>query len=171
MIQDWLASIGQADILELNLADNRLIAHLNELDASDLDLLDAAPKFHVAHSPRSHRYFGHSPFALEQLCDRGFNICLGTDSLASNEDLSLFAEMRELLRQKPGVSPRKALEMATVNGAAALGQRDQLGCIRAGAFADLIALPISSGDVFENIVAFSGEVPWMMVNGAVIAAN
>jgi imidazolonepropionase-like amidohydrolase len=64
--------------------------------------------------------------------------------------------------------PREALEMATVNGAAALGQRDQLGCIRAGAFADLIALPISTADIFENIVDFSGDIPWMMVNGVVV---
>ena len=150
------------------LDEHWIIAHLNELHASDLDLLATTPKFHIAHSPRSHRYFGHSRFAFEQLRDRGFNICLGTDSLASNMDLSLFAEMREFLRKNSAVSPREALEMATVNGAAALGQRDRLGCLRAGAFADLIALPITTGDVFANIVAFSGEVPWMMVNGVVI---
>jgi len=151
------------------LDEHWIVAHLNELEAGDLDLLAKTPKFHIAHSPRSHRYFGHSPFAFDLLRGRGFNVCLGTDSLASNTDLSLFAEMREFLRKNPPVSPRVALEMATLNGAAALGQRNWLGCIRAGAFADLIALPIRTGDIFENIVAFSGDVPWMMVNGAVIA--
>lgn len=137
-----------------------IVAHLNELDAGDLELLAKAPKFHIAHCPRSHAYFGHSPFALEKLRDLGFNVCLGTDSLASNDDLSLFAEMRELLRQHPGVAPRAALEMATINGAAALGKPEQLGCICAGAFADLIAMPIPhTSDVYENIVAFDGEVP------------
>ncbi len=154
-----------------SLGERWIIAHLNELDVSDLDLLATTPKFHIAHSARSHRYFGHSPFALERLRNLGFNVCLGTDSLASNTDLSLFAEMRELLVRNPSVSPREALEMATINGASALGQRDQLGCIRAGAFADLIALPIATGNIFESITAFSGEVPWMMVNGGVIAAS
>ena len=153
-----------------NLDEHWIIAHLNEFDAGDFELLEKTPKFHIAHSPRSHGYFGHSPFAFEQLRGLGFNVCLGTDSLASNTDLSLFAEMREFLLKNGGSSPREALEMATTNGAAALGQRDRLGCIRPGAFADLIALPSSTGDIFENIVAFSGDMPWMMVNGDVIAS-
>ena len=153
------------------LDEHWIVAHLNELDAGDLDVLTTTPKFHIAHSPRSHRYFGHSPFAFELLRDRGFNICLGTDSLASNTDLSLFAEMREFLARNSAVSPREALEMATLNGADALDQRDRLGCLRAGAFADLIALPISTSDVFENIVEFSGDVPWMMGNGVVITPS
>lgn len=146
-----------------------IVAHLNELDIADFDLLATTPKFHIAHSPRSHRYFGHAPFPFERLRELGFNVCLGTDSLASNSDLSLFAEMREFLGKNPAVSPRTALEMTTTNGAAALGQRDRLGCIRAGAFADLIAVPIPDGDVFENIAAFSGDVPWMMVDGKVVS--
>src|SRR5437660_1130980 len=71
-----------------------LIAHLNELAESDFDLLlRAKPNFHIIHCPRSHEYFGHSSFQFEKLCQLGFNICLGTDSLASNDGLNLFAEM------------------------------------------------------------------------------
>jgi cytosine/adenosine deaminase-related metal-dependent hydrolase len=145
-----------------------IIAHLNEIDAGDFDLLSAAPKFHIAHCPRSHTFLGHTPFALERLRALGFNICLGTDSLASNSSLSLFAEMRELLRKEPWLSPREALEMATINGAAAIGQRNSLGCIRAGAQADLIALPLRrSNDVFESIVSYDGAVSWMMIDGKI----
>lgn len=141
-----------------------IVAHLNELDAGDFDLLRAAPKFHIVHCPRSHTFLGHAPFPLARLRTLGFNICLGTDSLASNSSLSLFAEMRELLRKEPGLSPRQALEMATINGAAAIGHRNQLGCIRAGAHADLIALPLRpSTDVFESIVGYDGAISWMMV--------
>jgi aminodeoxyfutalosine deaminase len=150
------------------IGDRWIIAHLNELDAGDFDLLRAAPKFHIAHCPRSHRFFQHAPFALQRLRALGFNICLGTDSLASNSDLSLFAEMRELLQKNPWVSPKVTVEMATTNGAAALGQCDAIGCLTPGAYADMIALPVSPiGDIYENIVAFSGSVPWSMVNGAI----
>jgi cytosine/adenosine deaminase-related metal-dependent hydrolase len=146
-----------------------IVAHLNELDTGDFDLLGATPKFHIAHCPRSQTFLDHAPFALGRLRALGFNICLGTDSLASNSSLSLFAEMRELLRKEPGSSPREVLEMATVNGAAAIGLRNSLGCIRAGAFADLIALPLRPAtDVFESIVAFEGAVPWMMVDGKIV---
>lgn len=146
-----------------------IIAHLNELDAGDFELLQSAPKFHIVHCPRSHTFFGHAPFALQRLSDLGFNVCLGTDSLASNSDLSLFAEMRELLRKEPAFAPRDAVEMATIRGAAAIGQHNLLGVIRPGACADLIALPDGAvSAVFENIVTFEGPVPWMMLNGAVI---
>lgn len=147
------------------MTDRWIIAHLNELSDGDVELLAGAHKFHIAHCPRSHEFFGHTPFALERLRALGFNICLGTDSLASNADLSLFAEMRELLRNHPGVSPLEALQMATLNGAAALNQRNSLGCLRAGAFADLIALPASSGDIFDQIVGFERPVPWAMIGG------
>jgi imidazolonepropionase-like amidohydrolase len=58
--------------------------------------------------------------------------------------------------------------MATINGAAAIGQRNALGCIRAGAQADLIALPLwRSADVFESIVCYDEAISWMMVDGKI----
>jgi aminodeoxyfutalosine deaminase len=143
-----------------------IIAHLNELDAGDFQLLAVAPKFHIAHCPRSHTFLGHTRFALERLRALGFNIALGTDSLASNSSLSLFAEMRELSRKEPRISPREIVEMATLNGAQAMGQSNRLGCLVKGATADLIALPIkTAADVYQDIVAFNGTVAWMMVDG------
>jgi cytosine/adenosine deaminase-related metal-dependent hydrolase len=146
-----------------------IVAHLNELDAADFDLLANAPKFPIVHCPRSHTFLRHQPFALDRLRALGFNICLGTDSLASNSDLSLFSEMRELIRKHPQMTAREVLEMATINGARALDQDGLLGVIRSGAAADLIALPDTpAGDAFEKIVAFEGNIPWMMVNGRIV---
>jgi aminodeoxyfutalosine deaminase len=147
--------------------DDWLVAHLNELTESDFELLEKVKtKFHVVHSPRSHDYFGHSPFQSERLRRLGFNICLGTDSLASNESLSLFAEMRPFQRREPEISPEKIFEMVTVNPASALRQQNTLGRIRPGFRADLIAIPCrESRDLFGEIVAFDGEVDWIMVNG------
>jgi len=144
-----------------------IVAHLNELAESDFELLEAfRGKFHVVHSPRSHDYFAPSAFAFKRLRDLGFNICLGTDSLASNENLSLFAEMRAFRRSEPAVSPKEALEMVTVNGGQALGRPQILGRIRANYFADLIAIPCGGiTDVFEEILAFAQPVHWIMVNG------
>jgi aminodeoxyfutalosine deaminase len=144
-----------------------LIAHLNELAESDFDLLaESTTRFHIAHCPRSHRYFDHSPFQLERLREFGFNICLGTDSLASNDDLSLFAEMREMRLEYPALSFREALEMVTINPARALDRQSQLGRIKPGFLADMIALPLEGGrDFFEEIVAFDKAVPWTMVDG------
>jgi cytosine/adenosine deaminase-related metal-dependent hydrolase len=144
-----------------------LVAHLNELTESDFELLEKVKtKFHVVHSPRSHDYFGHTPFQSERLRRLGLNICLGTDSLASNESLSLFSEMRAFQRSEPEMSPEKIFEMVTVNPASALRQQNALGRIRPGFRADLIAIPCREGrGLFGEIVAFEGKVDWIMVNG------
>src|SRR6266496_93159 len=144
-----------------------IVAHLNELTESDFDLLGRSTrKFHVVHSPRSHGYFAHSRFPFKELRALRFNICLGTDSLASNQSLSLFAEMRQFQRSEPGTSPDKLFEMVTINAARALHQENALGRIRPAFQADLITIPrSSSANLFEEIVAFDGPIGWMMVDG------
>ena len=144
-----------------------IVAHLNELTESDFELLERSnSKFHVVHCPRSHNYFGHSPFAFDRLRSLGFNICLGTDSLASNESLSLFAEMRAFQKNFPRISPEEIFRMVTVNPARALRYENALGQIRPGFGADLIAVPCpGSTDIFEQIIACDAPVSWSMVNG------
>jgi aminodeoxyfutalosine deaminase len=146
-----------------------IVAHVNELTERDFQLLEKmTTKFHVVHSPRSHQYFGHSPFPFKRLHRLGLNVSLGTDSLASNETLNLFAEMRAFQRSEPERSPDKIFEMVTVNPAAALRQQAVLGRIRPEFRADLIAVPCSEDrNLFEEIVAFDGESNWIMVNGKV----
>jgi len=165
---------GNETLLELFLGalGNRpipqwIVAHLNELTERDFELLERSKRqFHVVHSPRSHAYFKHSRFPFERLHSLGFNICLGTDSLASNESLSLFAEMRAFQRSEPGISPDEILKMVTVNPAMALHQENTLGRIQPGFCADLIAIQCSERDnLFEHIVQFDGSIDWIMVNG------
>jgi len=146
-----------------------LLVHLNELAESDFDLLATSTvKSDVVHCPRSHAYFGHEPFQFQKLRELGFNICLGTDSLASNDDLSLFAEIRAFQKELPDVVPEEILKMVTVNSARALRQENALGKIRPGFFADLIAIPTArSTSVFEEIVAFDQPVSWSMLGGKI----
>jgi cytosine/adenosine deaminase-related metal-dependent hydrolase len=152
---------------------------LNELVKGDFDLVRRSkPNFHIIHCPRSHKYFGHSPFEFETLREFGFNVCLGTDSLASNADLSLFGELRAFQKEFPNVSPEEVLKMVTVNGARALRQETVLGKIRSGFLADLVAVPCArhgesvlgrtgSTLAFEEIVAFDRAVSWLMIDGQV----
>jgi cytosine/adenosine deaminase-related metal-dependent hydrolase len=121
----------------------------------------------VVHCPRSRAFFGHKGFPLEALREAGVNLCLGTDSLASNEGLNLFDEMAELNRSHPGLGCRDILAMATVNGAKALG-RDDLGRLRPGARADFIALHMRHHpeyDLYEEIVSEEHEVLMVAVGG------
>lgn len=182
-LYDFLGSIGRpmddcgahtplSSLLQSQVLDERwILAHLNELTEGDFDLLARAARFQIVHCPRSHTFFGHTPFELRRLRTLGFNICLGTDSLASNSSLNLFSEMRELLLKEPWVSPREVLAMITVNAARAMGQADALGRISPSFRADLIAIPSAETgrSVFDTIVAFEGTVPWMMVDGEILS--
>jgi cytosine/adenosine deaminase-related metal-dependent hydrolase len=146
-----------------------IVAHMNELDDSDFALLEKRP-VHVVHCPASHRYFKHQEFPMDRLRSMGINISLGTDSLASNDTLSLFDEMRHVRDNHPSVSPLETLEMATMNPARALRRPRDLGCIFPKARADLIALPIAPDgeSVIEEIIDFKRRVDWMMVNGQML---
>ncbi len=176
---EFLRSIGRptgdcggatplAVFLATGVFDERwIVAHLNELTVDDLQLLGTGPKFHVVHCPRSHAYFRHSPFKMHELRALGFNICVGTDSLASNSDLSLFAELRQLRRDNASLRAVDLLEMVTINPARALNEEDSLGCLAPGFHADLIAIPVTTtpGELLDAVIDFEGAVPWTMVAG------
>ncbi|HZC59272.1 MAG TPA: amidohydrolase family protein [Chthoniobacterales bacterium] len=161
-----------------HLIENRLInpdyivAHLNELDGDDLELLGKAVwrNLHIVHCPKSHRFLDHKRFPLEALKERGLNISLGTDSLASNDSLNMFSEMRMAKKTYPSLTSLDVLEMATTRPARALKQESALGKIAAGFLADSIGIPFEGhmNDVFDAIIQNRGTIKWMMVNGKVL---
>ena len=144
-----------------------LLVHMNELSDEDVAWLNKwTTKHPIIHCPRSHGYFGHAPFQFQRLRELGFNICLGTDSLASNCDLSLFAEMRAFEKEFRQVSAEQVLQMVTTNPARALRQENALGKIRAGFLADLIAVPVrGSTSIFEQVISFDQKLEWVRLGG------
>ncbi len=145
-----------------------LAAHANCLTADDVRLL-AETGTSVVHCPKTHRYFQRPPAPVPALLAAGVNVCLGTDSLASNDTLDMFAEMRELSRVFPALSPSQLVAMATTNAAIALNQSARLGKIAAGAVADLIAVPMTGHANPATAIVF-GEKPvtFMLINGKVV---
>ena len=134
----------------------------------------AKNKTHVVHCPRSHAYFKHPPFQRQRLANAGVNLCLGTDSLATTNkngqqkpELDLFAEMRALAEKEPSVSAQEILQMATVNGARALGLAGKIGELAAGALADVIAIPFAgkATKIYESVLQQTGNVKSSMIEG------
>jgi aminodeoxyfutalosine deaminase len=166
-------SVRAGQAVSFGKTDGWIVAHLNEPSGGDFDLLrEIRDKFSIAHCPRSHAYFGHVPFQFERLQRLGFNVCLGTDSLASNDDLSLFAEMRAFQKEFPKVPPERILKMVTVNPARALRRENELGKIERGSLADMIALPFTTSEnVHQTILNFVGKVPWFMLHGKTVATH
>lgn len=149
-----------------------LFAHCNHADAEDIGILSATVTS-VVHCPRSRAFFGHGGFPYRAYADAGVNLCLGTDSLASNEGLSLFDEMAEFRRGHPEVPGREILAMATVNAARALGRAGDLGKLARGAKADLIAVAMRHHpeyDIHEELVAEARDVLLAVVDGQEVFA-
>ena len=149
-----------------------ILVHLNELDEDDFRVLEALPRGggpHVVHCPGSHRYFRHEPFPMQRLRSLGVNVCVGTDSLASTNSLSLLSELRALRETEPTLSGEALLRTITVNPARALRRKGRLGQIVAGALADLIALPVSSSvrALYDALVDYDRPIPWMMIDGTI----
>jgi cytosine/adenosine deaminase-related metal-dependent hydrolase len=155
------------------LGENVLAIHVNCLARGDATLL-AKNKTSVVHCPRSHDYFKHPPFERARLDGAGVNICLGTDSMATvrktgkhKPELDMFAEMRTLANHDKTVSPSEILELATANGARALGLAGKIGELSPGAFADVIAIPISGKhrNIPDAVVHHTGNVSASLIEG------
>lgn len=128
---DFNGDISIPKILDrLSQTEHALIVHGNYLNDIELDFIASHPKnMSVAFCPRTHRFFKHSRYPLQKMIDRKINVCLGTDSRASNPDLNLFNEAKEVAATFPELSPLEILKMATVNGSQALGLPPYVGTI------------------------------------------
>jgi len=131
----------------LGLVGPGLIAvHAVHLEAPEIALLRETGSS-VAHCPGSNLKLASGIAPVSALLDAGIGVGLGTDGAASNNRLDLFEEMRlaALLAKgssrRPTVLPaERALALATLDGARALGLEDEIGSISAGKSADLTAV-------------------------------
>src|SRR5262249_13212323 len=112
--------------------------------ANYLALSAAIPKnASVVYCPRTHAAFGHLPHPLRELLQHGIRVALGTDSVASNPDLSILNELRFLHHHHPDVPGDTLLRLATLNGGEALGCEAECGSLEAGKSADFVVVPLA----------------------------
>ena len=152
----WVApACSPVDYIESHgLLNERLVAvHCVQLSNPELRQLATAGATVVA-CPRSNRWTGAGAAPLARFYASGVRVAVGTDSLASVEDLNVFGELAAMRKLAPDVPARALLESATRHGADALGFGAELGTIEAGKRADLIAvrLPQAVDDVEEYLV-------------------
>jgi aminodeoxyfutalosine deaminase len=144
-----------------------LLIHVNQVNEMDLDWLGSVTeKIAVVHCPRSHAFFQHTEFPVTEFMKRKILIALGTDSLASNGDLSMFREMKSFSDKYSQIDPETVVRMATIHGAKALGIEEFWG-----KWQDWIALPappsLPEKSIWETIIRFTGEPHFVMVDGKV----
>ncbi|MFN3555364.1 MAG: amidohydrolase family protein [Bacteroidales bacterium] len=128
------------------LSDNVIAAHGVHLTPEDIQIL-AARGVSVAHNPECNMKLASGVAPVPELLRAGVKVGLGTDGVASNNDLDLFDEMNtaailhKLNSNDPTVlDARTVVEIATIGGARVLGMEDQIGSLEPGKKADMILL-------------------------------
>ncbi|MCH4873257.1 TRZ/ATZ family hydrolase [Pseudomonas sp. TMW22091] len=123
--------------------------HMTQISDEDLSLL-VENNASVIHCPESNLKLASGFCPVERLWLAGINVAVGTDGAASNNDLDLLGETRTaallakaVANSATALDAHRALRMATLNGARALGLESEVGSIELGKAADLVAFDLS----------------------------
>ena len=152
-VQEALQKSGErplARLARLQLLGPRFQAvHMTQVDDEDIELL-TEHNCSVIHCPESNLKLASGFCPVERLWEAGINVAIGTDGAASNNDLDLLGETRTAALLAKAVAgsataldAHRALRMATLNGARAMGLDDHTGSLEVGKFADRVAFGLS----------------------------
>ncbi len=163
------------------LATPATAAHCVWIEGEDYDILKERGVT-VAVNPISNLKLASGVCNVQALLDRGINVAIGTDSVASNNSLNFIEEMKvfaiasKMMYHAPeAVSPLDTLRAATAGGAKSQGRED-CGVLKEGYKADLVMLDIDTPwmypvhDLATNLVysASGSDVVMTMVDGRVL---
>lgn len=127
---------------ELGLLDEKtLCVHAIHVDAEETRIL-ADKGVKICLCPGSNRFLGVGRAPLRNYLAHGLRPALGTDSAASNPELSLWREMALLAEDHPEVDAAEIFAMASLNGAIALRLDQRLGSLEAGKDADFLVVQV-----------------------------
>lgn len=125
------------------LSPNRsyVLVHNTYSDSYDIECARTyAGETHWCLCPNANLYIEGRLPDINNFISEGVNICIGTDSLASNHVLSVLSELTTIKEHYPQISWETLLHWGTVNGAKALQMNDLVGTLRPGMKPGLILL-------------------------------
>ncbi len=163
-VSQALSDTGKRPIQRLNelnvLSPLTQCVHMTQVDDSDIALLKQTGA-HVIHCPESNMKLASGFCPVAKLLSNNINVAIGTDGVASNNDLDMFGEMqttallaKAVAEDASAVSAHQALKMATLNAATAMGKESIIGSLEAGKQADMTAIAvedIESSPMFDPI--------------------
>jgi len=179
-----LRNIAYLDSLGLT-GPHVALAHCVHVSGDELEILKRTGT-NVAHCPSSNLKLGSGIAPIKEMLDAGISVSLGADGAACNNRLDMFTEMRTAaLLQKalhgPEVLPaNRALRMATIDGARAMGLDREIGSLEPGKRADVIVLDIANlhstpkpADLASTIVysAQPHDVQTAIIDGRLVMKN
>lgn len=167
------------------LGENVLLIGGTQMTPQEIQILKDTGT-HLAHSPVANMKMATGNLALIDVLAAGVNVGLGTDGALNNNSYDMIAEMKtavllqnSMRRNAQALGAHQVLEMATINGARAIGRENELGSIEIGKQADLVLMNLSQPctvpvhDLISNIVFSAGprNVHSVYVAGRKVVAN
>ncbi|KAI8335571.1 amidohydrolase [Chlamydoabsidia padenii] len=165
------------------LGDKTVLVHMIWLDEKDYKLL-ADSGTHVSHNPSSNSKLASGVAPIPKLLDAKVNVGLGTDGGPSSNsydmvrEMNLAAKIHKAVSCDPLTMPAETvLEMATINGAKALGLEHEIGSLEKGKKADFVVLDFESKlhttpspNPISTLIytATGGEVETVVVDGRMV---
>lgn len=166
---------------ECGIFENKTIAaHGVYLSDKDLDILSKYD-VSVVHNPSSNLKLSSGFLDCTRVINKKINLAMGTDSSASNNNLSMIKEisLASLVSKYKNPQNLKAydvLKMATINGAKALGLDDKIGTLEEGKLADIILIDLNNPNHTpqNNLISslcystFDKDVSYVIINGDLV---
>ena len=151
-VQMSVDSTGERPLARLDANDmlnpGFLAVHMTQLTDDEIRRL-AETGSHVLHCPEANLKLASGCCPVQKLVDAGVNVALGTDGVASNNDLDMFGEMRSaallgkvVAGDAAALRAEDVLAMATINAARALGRDSEIGSLEPGKAADITAVDL-----------------------------
>jgi 5-methylthioadenosine/S-adenosylhomocysteine deaminase len=180
---------GQRNILYLDSVGlsgrHVMLAHCVHLEDSEMETL-ARTATNVAHCPSSNLKLGSGIARILEMLDRGISVSIGADGAPCNNRLDMFTEMRtaallqKVINGTTALPARRALELATIDGARALGLEGEIGSLEEGKRADVILVDLKAlhstprpPDIVSSIVysCTASDVKSTIIDGIIVMRN
>lgn len=167
------------------LADDVIAAHAVWLSDKEIEIIKER-EVNLSHNPASNMKLASGISPVSKLTDKSVNVSIGTDGAASNNNLDMIEEMKlTALLQKVNtmdstvLPAQKVFEMATINGAKALGLQGEIGTIEVGKKADLVLLDMKTPNlapfrhpISHLVYAANGsDTDTVICNGEILMEN
>ncbi|MEM2897513.1 MAG: amidohydrolase [Candidatus Bathyarchaeia archaeon] len=188
-VKSTLEDYGKREIEFLDdvgvLNDRFHVVHGVWINEREIELMAISGAHHI-HCPVSNMYLASGVAPIRKLIEKGVNVALATDGPASNNNQDMFGVMKAtaLLQKVSTLDPtsitcEQVLEMATINGAKALGLENEIGSIEVGKKADIIIVDLNkphSAPVHRPVSsivysALGSDVETVIVDGKIIMEN
>jgi len=117
---------------EITNSGNLILVHCTFVDRDTIRLMKKRKNLYWCLCPNSNIYIENTLPPVKLLIEEGCEIIIGTDSMASNENLSILEELKTIQLSFPDLPLEDLVSWATFNGAKALGEQEQFGSIEPG---------------------------------------